>query len=98
VISLEDLIKTKEALGRERDLLAAKELRAIAAKRRQGRSSNWEITAGSCSYSSSIVSPTFGRPVFIVHLPPQIERLEFKRPALGFSARSRQLSMSYRYD
>jgi predicted nucleotidyltransferase len=33
VISLEDLIKTKEALGRERDLLAVKELRAIAAKR-----------------------------------------------------------------
>lgn len=35
VISLEDLIKTKEALGREKDLLLAKELRAIAAKRRQ---------------------------------------------------------------
>jgi predicted nucleotidyltransferase len=35
VISLEDLIKAKEALGRERDLLTAKELRAIAAKRRQ---------------------------------------------------------------
>jgi hypothetical protein len=39
VISLEDLIRAKEALGRERDLLAAKELRAIAAKRRQGQSS-----------------------------------------------------------
>lgn len=37
VISLEDLIKAKEALGREKDLLTAKELRAIAAKR--GRSS-----------------------------------------------------------
>jgi len=37
VISLEDLIRAKEALGRERDLLAAKELRAIAAKRNQGR-------------------------------------------------------------
>jgi predicted nucleotidyltransferase len=36
VISLEDLIQSKEALGREKDLLAAKELRAIAAKRRQG--------------------------------------------------------------
>jgi predicted nucleotidyltransferase len=36
VISLEDLIKAKEALGREKDLLTAKELRAIAAKR-QGR-------------------------------------------------------------
>jgi predicted nucleotidyltransferase len=35
VISLNDLIKSKEALGRERDLLAAKELRAIAAKRRR---------------------------------------------------------------
>lgn len=34
VISLEDLIKAKEALGREKDLLTAKELRAIAAKRR----------------------------------------------------------------
>ncbi|MBW7895420.1 MAG: nucleotidyltransferase [Opitutaceae bacterium] len=36
VISLEDLIAAKEALGREKDLLAAKELRAIAAKRAQG--------------------------------------------------------------
>jgi hypothetical protein len=35
VISLEDLIAAKEALGREKDLLAAKELRAIAAKRAQ---------------------------------------------------------------
>jgi Predicted nucleotidyltransferase len=33
VISLEDLIRAKEAVGREKDLLAAKELRAIAAKR-----------------------------------------------------------------
>jgi len=40
VISLEDLIRAKEALGRERDLLAAKELRAIAAKRRQRKSSD----------------------------------------------------------
>ena len=38
VISLEDLIQAKEALGREKDLLMAKELRAIASKRRQGRS------------------------------------------------------------
>ena len=38
VISLEDLIRAKEALGREKDLLMAKELRAIASKRRQGRS------------------------------------------------------------
>ena len=37
VISLEDLIKAKEALGQERDVLAVKELRAIAAKRKQGR-------------------------------------------------------------
>ena len=36
VISLEDLIKAKEAMGREKDLLTAKELRAIAAKR-QGK-------------------------------------------------------------
>jgi len=36
VISLEDLILAKEALGREKDLLAAKELRAIAAKRKGG--------------------------------------------------------------
>jgi hypothetical protein len=33
VISLEDLIAAKEAVGREKDLLAVKELRAIAAKR-----------------------------------------------------------------
>jgi hypothetical protein len=33
IISLEDLIKAKEAMGREKDLLTAKELRAIAAKR-----------------------------------------------------------------
>lgn len=33
VISLADLITAKEAVGREKDLLAAKELRAIAAKR-----------------------------------------------------------------
>lgn len=33
VISLEDLIKAKEALGREKDLLTAKELRAIQTKR-----------------------------------------------------------------
>jgi predicted nucleotidyltransferase len=32
-ISLADLITAKEAVGREKDLLAAKELRAIAAKR-----------------------------------------------------------------
>jgi len=35
VISLEDLIVAKEAMGREKDLLTAKELRAIAAKRSQ---------------------------------------------------------------
>ncbi len=35
-ISLDDLIVAKEAVGREKDLLAAKELRAIAAKRAQG--------------------------------------------------------------
>ena len=35
VISLEDLIAAKEAVGREKDLLAVKELRAIAAKRGQ---------------------------------------------------------------
>jgi predicted nucleotidyltransferase len=34
VMSLGDLIASKEALGREKDLLTAKELRAIAAKRR----------------------------------------------------------------
>ncbi len=33
LIGLEDLIKAKEAMGREKDTLAAKELRAIAAKR-----------------------------------------------------------------
>ena len=35
VIALEDLILAKEAMGREKDILAAKELRAIAAKRAQ---------------------------------------------------------------
>lgn len=34
VMSLPDLIAAKEALGREKDLLTAKELRAIAEKRR----------------------------------------------------------------
>jgi hypothetical protein len=34
VISLEDLIRAKEALGREKDRLAAKELRAIAEKQK----------------------------------------------------------------
>lgn len=34
VIALEDLIAAKEAVGREKDLLAVKELKAIAAKRR----------------------------------------------------------------
>ncbi|MBM3852782.1 MAG: nucleotidyltransferase [Verrucomicrobia bacterium] len=33
LMALEDLIAAKEAMGRERDRLAAKELRAIAAKR-----------------------------------------------------------------
>ena len=33
VMSLADLIEAKEAMGREKDLLTAKELRAIAAKR-----------------------------------------------------------------
>ena len=33
LIALDDLIRAKEALGREKDLLAAKELRAIAALR-----------------------------------------------------------------
>ncbi|MDI1249093.1 MAG: nucleotidyltransferase [Lacunisphaera sp.] len=37
VISLEDLIAAKEAMGREKDLLTAKELRAIQAKRQLGR-------------------------------------------------------------
>ena len=35
VISLEDLIVAKEAMGREKDLLAVKELRAIAAERKK---------------------------------------------------------------
>lgn len=33
IIGLEDLIRAKEALGRDKDLIAAKELRAIARKR-----------------------------------------------------------------
>lgn len=37
LIALEDLIAAKDALGREKDLLAAKELRAIAAAREQRR-------------------------------------------------------------
>lgn len=35
LIGLEDLIKAKEAIGREKDLLAVKELRAIASKKTQ---------------------------------------------------------------
>ncbi|HEY2382594.1 MAG TPA: nucleotidyltransferase [Terriglobia bacterium] len=35
VISLEDLIAAKEAMGREKDLLAAKELRAIVEERKK---------------------------------------------------------------
>jgi hypothetical protein len=34
VISLQDLIQAKEALGREKDLLAAQQLRVIAEKRK----------------------------------------------------------------
>jgi hypothetical protein len=34
VISLQDLIQAKEALGRDKDLMAAKELRAIAEKQK----------------------------------------------------------------
>lgn len=34
VISLQDLIQAKEALGRDKDLIAAKELRAIAEKQK----------------------------------------------------------------
>jgi hypothetical protein len=34
VISLQDRIQAKEALGREKDLLAAKQLRAIAEKQK----------------------------------------------------------------
>ena len=37
VISLSDLITAKETMGREKDLLTAKELRAIAAKREQAK-------------------------------------------------------------
>jgi predicted nucleotidyltransferase len=37
LIALEDLIAAKEAMGREKDLLAVKELRAIASKRKQAR-------------------------------------------------------------
>ena len=34
VISLDDLIRAKEALGRDKDLLAAKELRAVREKQK----------------------------------------------------------------
>lgn len=37
IISLDDLIRAKEAMGREKDLLVAKELRAIAAKKQSAR-------------------------------------------------------------
>ena len=42
VISLEDLIAAKEAVGRDKDLLAVKELRAIAAKRAEQHSATDE--------------------------------------------------------
>ena len=35
VMSVEDLIRAKETLGREKDLLSAKELRALIAKKSQ---------------------------------------------------------------
>jgi hypothetical protein len=38
LISLPDLVRAKEAMGREKDLLAAKELRAIAAMREKSKS------------------------------------------------------------
>ena len=38
IISLPDLVRAKEAMGREKDLLAAKELRAIAAMREKSKS------------------------------------------------------------
>lgn len=38
LISLPDLVRAKEALGREKDLLAAKELRAIASMRERSKS------------------------------------------------------------
>jgi len=37
LISLPDLVRAKEATGREKDLLAAKELRATAVKRAQSK-------------------------------------------------------------
>lgn len=37
IISIDDLIQAKDAMGRDKDLLTAKELRAIAAKRQSGR-------------------------------------------------------------
>jgi len=40
VISLEDLITAKEAMGRDRDRIVAKELRAIAAKRESGEATS----------------------------------------------------------
>jgi hypothetical protein len=38
VMSLDDLIQAKEALGREKDLLAVKELKAIREKQRDSGS------------------------------------------------------------
>lgn len=38
LISLPDLVRAKEFMGREKDLLAAKELRAIAAMREKSKS------------------------------------------------------------
>jgi hypothetical protein len=35
LMGIHDLIRAKESLGREKDILAAKELRAIVAKRRR---------------------------------------------------------------
>lgn len=63
IISLPDLIAAKEACGREKDLLAAKELRAIAAKRAQGQAS-LARTPSSSSAKTSIAprSPKSSRP------------------------------------
>lgn len=43
VISIEDLITAKEAVGRDKDLLAVKELRAIQAKRALGQAEQGEV-------------------------------------------------------
>jgi hypothetical protein len=58
LISLSDLVRAKECMGREKDLLAAKELRAIAAMRER---SDWLGALGPVGPASHVDARGGGR-------------------------------------